>query len=419
MKILHVLGSLKLPRDPDQDATGGVTRVAVELAKQQRAAGHQVTIVTVGEEPWRLNWRGISLVTTRSMPRARVRVLKRTLDYTVRLPLILFSRRYHFDVVHAHEYINLRFMRGSVRIVHLHNDPFWSRGSQYEYLQVPEFRAIARCTDAQVAVSQFVAEQLRAGFATLAASEPGRTIRNGTINSVHNGADSRTFSVYGEENAARSLRREWGLDDETVVFLFAGAVTPDKGVIQLARAFDRLYQEGRRVFLAVAGSAALWEAADRTQRSKEHEYEHSVHEALALAGSRGCVRFLGIVPRLQMPAIYAASDVVVLPSLVKEACPLTLLEAIASGKPVIASNTGGIPELVGGGTGILVEAGDEAALLGAMRSLSANPATRRSLGAKAAEKAKRFTWERSASELESLYGRLLATDTHGVAAGHA
>ena len=92
------------------------------------------------------------------------------------------------------------------------------------------------------------------------------------------------------------------------------------------------------------------------------------------------VRYLGEQPPEAMPALYAAADLCVWPA-VREAYGMSLLEAQASGTPVLAGATGGVADIVQDGvTGVLVPEGDIAAFAAALRALLADPARRASLG---------------------------------------
>jgi hypothetical protein len=96
-------------------------------------------------------------------------------------------------------------------------------------------------------------------------------------------------------------------------------------------------------------------------------------------------RFLGEVAPQDMPALYAAADVYVWPS-VREAYGMALLEAQASGLPAVAGNVGGVGDILRDGeTGLLVEEGDADAFADALRALLTDPARRERMGARARE----------------------------------
>ena len=170
-----------------------------------------------------------------------------------------------------------------------------------------------------------------------------------------------------------------------MVFLYAGAIVPEKGVLQLARAFARLRAEDGNAHLALAGTAALWDQG-LTERNPGRSYEAEVRALLTPAAREGAVHFLGNMGTAEMPGVYAASDVAVVPSVWQEPFGLVAVEALASSRPVIASGAGGLPEVVDEGCGVLVPPGDERALLEAMRALADDAALRDRLAPPAASR---------------------------------
>jgi glycosyltransferase involved in cell wall biosynthesis len=144
-----------------------------------------------------------------------------------------------------------------------------------------------------------------------------------------------------------------GVEADPAEVLFAGRLSPEKGIEELVAA-----TQGMR--LVVAGDGPL--------RS-------------LVPGA------LGFVPHAELQRLYARAAVVVLPSH-REGLPLCLIEAMAHGKPVVASAVGGIPELVRDGeTGCLVAPGDVAGLRTALERLLADASLRRRLGVAARSRA--------------------------------
>src|SRR5207237_1283606 len=118
-------------------------------------------------------------------------------------------------------------------------------------------------------------------------------------------------------------------------------------------------------------------------------------ELTALAEARGVqdvLRFHGRKEPSEVPAWMGAADVFVLPSL-REGCPNVILEALSSGRPVVSTTVGGIPELVDTRNSILVPPLDPPALAGALREAFAREWDPAAIRATAA----RFSWENSAS----------------------
>jgi glycosyltransferase involved in cell wall biosynthesis len=116
------------------------------------------------------------------------------------------------------------------------------------------------------------------------------------------------------------------------------------------------------------------------------------------------VRFLG--RRTDVPALMAAADVVVVPSL-WEGQPLVVQEALRAGRPVVASRAGGIPELTGEDGALLVPPGDATALAGAVLTVLDDNAAAARLGAAATERAQVLPDAGDAVDsVVALYGRL-------------
>lgn len=182
----------------------------------------------------------------------------------------------------------------------------------------------------------------------------------------------------------RTLRPALDLPADAFVFLCSSEFLPVKGHAVLVEAFALLVRRHRHVLLVLTGGGPL-----------EGEIETLVRARGAAAG----VRFAGIVSYDNVPRWVAASDALVLPSL-NEGMPLTILEAFACGKPVVASRVGGVPELVrDGDDGILVPPGDpEALAAGLERALnrSWNPGALR-------ERSLAFAWPRVADRLQKVY----------------
>ena len=122
------------------------------------------------------------------------------------------------------------------------------------------------------------------------------------------------------------------------------------------------------------------------------------------------VRFLGTVPLPALIRAYRAADLLVLPSIWQESYGLPVAEAMACGVPVLASASGGMPELIEDGvTGKLIPRLDMRALRRALREMSADPARLREMGGAARTRAEQLlTWTHSAERLERLYLGLLA-----------
>jgi glycosyltransferase involved in cell wall biosynthesis len=169
--------------------------------------------------------------------------------------------------------------------------------------------------------------------------------------------------------------------------LYVGTWLDRKGVRYLADAFAALTARSPEVQLTIAG-CIFPEEQVKAYFSTEIRNRISVFPFLA---------------RDAMPALYAAHAIFVFPSLV-EGMPLTLLEAMAGAMPVVTTNTCGMSDLIDNETnGLLVPAADVAALANAIDRLRNSPELRRTLGVRAQESARRYTWDRIARQLEQVF----------------
>jgi glycosyltransferase involved in cell wall biosynthesis len=195
-------------------------------------------------------------------------------------------------------------------------------------------------------------------------------VRADNIDVVWNGVDTRQF--YPGE----SHRQSFGLSPETPLALFVGDIrTPRKNLDTVLRAVRRV----PNLSLVVAGAV-----------------ERSPYPALARElGVDQRVHFLGQVKTIDL--LMRSVDMFVFPSRY-EAHPLVLLEAMASGLPSIVSGTFGAGEFIGGGGFILDDPDDDEALAGYMRTLTADPAVRSSMGAAGRRRALEMQWSTMADQ---------------------
>jgi len=113
------------------------------------------------------------------------------------------------------------------------------------------------------------------------------------------------------------------------------------------------------------------------------------------------VQHLGMIPAADLPGVYAGADLLLMPSL-HEGFGLPALEAMACGTPVIASNQGSLPEVVGDAA-LLVEPNDVEQIAAAAERLLTDARLRADLRKKGLKRARTFTWERTARETLAVY----------------
>jgi glycosyltransferase involved in cell wall biosynthesis len=193
-----------------------------------------------------------------------------------------------------------------------------------------------------------------------------------------------------DPNRRRRWRQRHGLEPEAIVLTHVGRFAPPKNHALLIEAFAQVRTHTPLYLLLVGGG----------------ELEDAVRQQVAGLGLQERVRFLGV--RADVPAILNASDLFVLSSR-WEGNPMSVMEAMAAGLPVVSTAVGGVPELVREGeTGLLVPSGDAAALARALQALVDDPARREAMGKAARQHAiTHFDIRHTVRQYEALYERLL------------
>ena len=206
---------------------------------------------------------------------------------------------------------------------------------------------------------------------------------------VPNGVDVEALRAAALPKVA--ARRSLGLPLGTPIVGSIGGITAKKGHVHLVRAAAELAGRVPDVMVAIVGL----------------EVDPApVRAAIAEAGLQGRVVLPGYRP--EAARFLRAFDVFALASL-HEGMPVSLLEAMALGVPVVATRVGGVPEVVTSGRdGILVAAGDEAALASALGDLLSDPALRAASGDAAARTAARFSLAETVLRTQQVYDEAIA-----------
>ncbi len=213
---------------------------------------------------------------------------------------------------------------------------------------------------------------------------------------IPNGVPVKAFAV--SRGARERWRADHGIPAEDVVFACVARLAPPKNHEALLKAFAALGDLTNAQLLIVGDGPLRAELEARIQ-------------ALGISSR---VRITG--SRTDIPEVLAASDVFVLPSLY-EGSPLSVMEAMAARRPVIATSVGGIPELVNSGeTGLLVPPFNVTELARALRRLHADPGLRARFGAAAGRQAAQaFDISHMVGAYDRLYQEILAQSGAGAA----
>jgi len=213
--------------------------------------------------------------------------------------------------------------------------------------------------------------------------------REAKITVLYSGVNKR-YRRINDEAILEVMRAKYGLTGLEYV-LSVGTVQPRKNYARVIEALAMLRAAGHDLHYAIAGGKG-W-------------LEDEIHPALDRTGMSPFVHLLGFVDDEDLPALYSGACMLVLPSLY-EGFGLPLLEAMACGSPVITSNISSLPE-VAGEAALLIDPYDVNAIFNAMAALDVDFTLRTRLTEAGYQQAEKFTWDRSAAQLLSIYENLL------------
>ena len=221
------------------------------------------------------------------------------------------------------------------------------------------------------------------------------------IKYIPNGVDTCKFSP--EQKIDRG---HFGLDDDEFVVLCPRRMAPKNGVIYMARAATQLVERHPDVnwrFVFLGG--------DPSGDPEKDEYAKKVKVTVSRESLQHRVSLLGNLPLADMPRINACADVVVMPSLM-EAVSLSALEGMATQKPVVATNVGGLPQIIHDEeTGLLVSPEDPGALADSINRLYRDSELRHDVARRARELvAEQYSWEAIARKTVKFYQNTLSQD---------
>jgi glycosyltransferase involved in cell wall biosynthesis len=219
------------------------------------------------------------------------------------------------------------------------------------------------------------------------------------VRTVYNGVDIERFRKRNPE--ASQFRPQLGLGQEDFLICAVGQICARKGLAELVDAFEVVEANATHMHLAIVGRVVF---------KHEEEYMKTLRQRVQRSGAAGRIHFVGEL-RDVSPALQAA-NLVVLNSW-DEPFGLGLVEAMASGTPVLATRVGGIPEIVTDGeTGWLTERGDTPALALRLFELSRNTEANLRVAEKAQNRTcPRFSLEQFQTEIAGYYTELVrATD---------
>jgi glycosyltransferase involved in cell wall biosynthesis len=266
-------------------------------------------------------------------------------------------RRERVDVLHTHQYAPFFYSAASRRLGSRPPVLFTEHGRAHpDYPRRKRMlanRVLLRSRDHVVAVGEAVRQALI----------HNEGIPPDRVELIHNGIPLERFEARLTDSERAAIRAELGIEPEDLVLIQVARLDYLKDHATAIRTIERVANQCPRVRLLLVG--------DGPERAviEELVQQRTLEENVRLLGQHNDV-----------PRLLAASDIVLLTS-ISEGIPLTLIEAMAAGRPVVSTRVGGVPEVVADGqTGLLAPAGDDAALAEHILRLVDDPARREPMG---------------------------------------
>ena len=364
---------------------GGIAAHVYELSKALVRMGNEVHAI-VPKYPYEVKWEE----TVDGIHVHRVfQIRRRFLSGNLYIPFGILKLRsvikdYSIEIVHYHssypESIIAKSVKDKPVVFTLHDSGFLEMAEMKKYEKTLKFR-LSR-PDKIIGPSQELADI------------PTRFGVNGekTI-FISNGVDPNKFNPKIDGNR---IKMRYGISDDEVVVLCPRRLEPKNGVRYLIEAVPGIIRKFDKTRLMVVGEGGY--------KKERMEMETRIRDF----GLEEKVIFTGDVPNAEMPQFFAASDIVVLPSLM-EATSIAGLEAMSSGKPLIGTMVGGIPQIIDDGvTGILVQPRDPASLTDAIASLLTDEILRNRMGANARTRVEReLSWDAISQKTFNVYKELV------------
>lgn len=216
-------------------------------------------------------------------------------------------------------------------------------------------------------------------------------VPEGKVTCINNGIDLSNFFNFEESG---NFRRGLGVTEKMLLVGAVARLIPQKGIQYFIKAISELKAEFPDVRFVVIGDGP---------------YRIHLEEKARSAGLSGYLYFAGF--RSDIPQVLSDLDIFVLPTL-EEGFPVSVIEAMAAGKPVVASAVGGLLELVTDDTGILIPPGNSKQLRKALSVLLTNPSLGRKMGITGRQRVEKyFSVQTMAGKYAGLYERMVDENT--------
>ena len=378
---------------------GGEGAYTYGLAKALSDSGHRVSVITAYVEGrGRVSKNKIEIIPITPIEKPGLKLF--SFNHKAMKKIEEIYNNQNIDILHfTYDFYKITIKREkiSVPIIATLHHP-WSAERRFIKAKIPHFRptyfrrlvvlshfakmskGICENADKLIAISKYTAQSYISEF----------HVPSDKIEIIPNAVDTNKFhpEVEGYE-----IRKKLELKEKDHVVLFVGRLDCNKGIEYLLRSFSRINEEVSDAKLLIVGEGPV---------------KRYIHTFTSKYPFKNSIIHVGHVSEEDLPKFYAASDLVVLPSLM-EGFGITLLEAMASGKPCVATRAGGVEDaVINGETGLVVPPADSYSLYHAIRTLLTDDKRSKGFGIAGRKRAENyFTWDKVAKHTVEVYKKVM------------
>jgi glycosyltransferase involved in cell wall biosynthesis len=402
MKILHVFDGYGTPGERVLPGEGSIPNVVYYLAKYESKHKNEVTIVErdnrkLPEKEYIDGIRFVRLSRTQ-LPMSPYQLIKSLRGLTflmvdglgVALNVLKILRSENFDIIHFHFpfaacFIVLFDKNIRKKIIYTaHADEY--RLGYSRHLKPP---IIARFFSPDIFLMRRIEKTVVLNH-HLKDILVERGLEKHRLDVIPNGVELYDYTIACEE--IEEERTRYGQNNDIIV-LFAGTITPRKGVVYLIKAAEIL--KNKNILFLIAGNLEI--DKEYAENLIEYVKNHQIN-----------ARFLGFIPYQQLKKLYSVCDIFVLPSL-EEGFGMVLTAAMAAGKPLIGTRVGGISmQIIDNWNGFLIDPMNEDQMAERIAYLIINENVRKAMGENSKIFAeKNFSWKIISEQYLKLYDEVL------------
>lgn len=203
---------------------------------------------------------------------------------------------------------------------HIHHNPLSTNHEQ--------FKKEISSVNSVIAVSEFISKAMKKCMMP----------KNVQTIVLKNCTDIKKFNKSKYKSERVELRKKYNINHDDVAIMFSGRPVPQKGIKELLLAFKALCDKYNNIKLIIVGNSGFGKEITTEFDKELKEIAETIKEK---------VIFTGFIHNSKMPQIHAMSDIAVIPSIYDDPAPLVVMECMASGLPIITTDSGGIPEYIG------------------------------------------------------------------------